>query len=426
LQAEERELASEPNAAASRATDPSGPEPSLDAVRRAIGRLETEDLSERMIAGLGAALLKLDGELARASSRPDKVTQALKTAMEAASILRGLALPRLAALIVAGSPDPDPSRASGNPEVLAAADLHGAILAWLLRPGSLVQHRFGRPRPEGGIASKSLTQIGTAIADKVQSFASRMRYELEQPVTPDLKLLCAAVLRLDVLAVIIARAGTSEDLRTIQFLSRGMARSVLRRVTSIVEAFLAASGNSAGTDLTASTDLAADTDLTIVAAQVDDLMVIVGRVLDGTAEEFAEGTKGFLASVGEVVAADFVAAMDKLCRVLLTRATDALSDPATAPVDINRQFDLILKIKTFCSRFDHPDIADRLAGMSDKIVEVTLLTVRLLLVQSTALQQHEPLSEAQRARLRTAFDFAKAMGLERESGPVRLAALLET
>jgi hypothetical protein len=165
-----------------------------------------------------------------------------------------------------------PGGASMQSGLLEAASLYRACDPWLAR------------RPGSGTLSDK-------IEHRLRSFHDVARGALGQPDMPDLQPLAMALLRIEVLSTLLEEAGTASIHASLQRTSALLARDALRRVSDLIQAYL--------DDPPA---LQPRVDFAGVSSRFDDLIVIVMRVVEASADAERDT---FLLSIGSELLDEF-------------------------------------------------------------------------------------------------------------------------
>lgn len=188
------------------------------------------------------------------------------------------------------------------PDLIAMADAYAA-----LRP--LVT---GGGRPGGGLPLPAI--LADAVRYRAEHCSDALRTALEGGDFPDLSALSIDLLRLEGLRWVVETLGDRRLAEEMAYRSRRVARVALSRATATIDAFLA------GRDLLTLYDNAS------VVAQVDNLLIVVLRLLEALAAEEEQRT-AFVETADERALDEFARALGQLSETLLTMLDRAAARP---------------------------------------------------------------------------------------------------
>lgn len=206
-------------------------------------------------------------------------------------------LPALEAWMVAVLRDTESA-----PDLISLADAYAA-----LRPVVT-----GGARPGGGLPLPAAL-VG-AVLHRADRSSEALRTALGGADFPDLSALSYNLLRLEGLRWVVETLGDRRLAEELAYRSRRVARVALRQATATVDAFLT------GRDLLTLYDNAS------VVAQVDNLLVVVLRLLDALAAEEEERT-AFVETADQQAFDAFARALGQLSETLLTMLEKAAARP---------------------------------------------------------------------------------------------------
>lgn len=170
----------------------------------------------------------------------------------------------------------------------------------------------GGARPGGGLPVPAV--LADAVRHRADRSSEALRTALESADFPDLSALSYDLLRLEGLRWVVETLGDRRLAGDLAHRSRRVARVALRRATATIDAFLL------GRDLLTLYDNAS------VVAQVDNLLVVVLRLLDALAAEEEQRT-AFVETADEQALDAFSRALGQLSETLLTMLDKAAARP---------------------------------------------------------------------------------------------------
>jgi len=196
---------------------------------------------------------------------------------------------------------------------------------------------------------KDLEQRAAAIVDGLAGL-------LHTDDFPDLSVLTFELLRLEAIRWVLEELGDRPGLAAVSVHSRRLAVATLNRASATIEGFVA------GHDLMTMFDTVA------ALSQVDNLIVVVSRVLDAGAEVGEERT-AFVETSDEAALARFVAALEPLSDLLAKIAVRAAGRGDVGPAIFPGAVRQLGYLERVCARVRHqarPEALDVLGARLDK------------------------------------------------------------
>lgn len=239
----------------------------------------------------------------RARGSGDVRTKATNAMTAAERLLAGPMATDLIRLLMSRTPIPGgPAVEPGGPSVIDLAEFYLVVTQWIMKRA-----------PQSAVLG-DLKRVAQPFMQKTQAYLEAAEAELNGPDHPDLGPIAANLLRLDVLTWMLVSAGFQREAAAVQTQARRLARSAMRRASAIMAKCAA----------TFSVD--SRVGLAGMIAEIDDLVLIFRRVLDGEREERVPGETTFVQSLGTEAIAEFAKAMSQLAngiKVLIANKMDA-------------------------------------------------------------------------------------------------------
>ncbi len=230
----------------------------------------------------------------RARGSSEGRAQANKVVDAVAPLIADHLSPALVKLALERTPVPGgPPADGGTPTAIDLAELYRAITDWLIK------------RDPRHPAIAVLKRGFMPAIDQMKAFVETAERDIDSPDYPDLNGIANALLRLDVMTWVLVTAGFAREAGETQARTRRLARSALRRATSLM-------------NRCASTFALVDrVNLAGMIAEIDDLVLIFQRVRQGEHEEAPPAGETFIQSLGTQVIAEFSSAITALCRGIM-------------------------------------------------------------------------------------------------------------
>ncbi|MBI1209149.1 MAG: hypothetical protein GC191_17895 [Azospirillum sp.] len=219
-----------------------------------------------------------------------------------------------------------------------------------------------------------LRETGAGLAAAVETATAGLPAEIEAGDLPHLGALSLALLRLDMIQWMLELLGETRPMAAVGRRAREIARITLDRAASTLEKFLG------------DRDLMNMFDAVAVISQVDDLIVVVQRVIDGRAEPGDEPTH-FVVPIDEQVLIRFADALwlmsDQLCRIVL-RSVGRLDASERYFTSLMRQIEYLFRLSRYFNDQDRPPrlaeielmLKQRLLGLADAVGRAALDAAR--------------------------------------------------
>lgn len=265
-----------------------------------------------------------------AQDGPDAVAQRIARKRVLAETLATEVLPRLARDVRDEAPAADGSARGARGHLIALAEL-------LVR----LRERAG-PAARSGIAGEAWRDLERDLAGRAAALFEAAKAGLDRDDHPDLAAVARQIQRLGILQWAVETLGFPATVRMVRQSSRILGRLAMRRATEVVETFL--------DDRT----LEHRVDAANVTVCIDDLVVVLTRILDGELEERAEGPQLFAESIGSDVMERFLTALRRLAMLSIAEArrTVEAEDAGVRTLDgALRQIGAIVRL---CARLRHP------------------------------------------------------------------------
>jgi hypothetical protein len=165
----------------------------------------------------------------------------------------------------------------------------------------------------------SAQRIGTKLVTRIEDYDRQTREHLQSPEPADLQLLAANQRLIDEMLESLDLLGDADSAALIRQHSRILARASLARVTGTLENFLKAG------------DLDTRFDMATVLANVDDLLVIARRVIEGVGAEYDPVAEHYAEDLGMGALRRFAAAMLEIEQQTLRNCLVAVEKVQVSP-----------------------------------------------------------------------------------------------
>lgn len=241
------------------------------------------------------AMLQAHGDELRAA-RADSLAMREAAEQSAATVATHLAevigtmlLARLSAALPV-SDDPEAVRSAGEASAVDYAEATAAVFAWEAAVGSHTRLR--------GMIQSRLNAITRACRTRIETHL-RVRSDDD---FPDVRLLARDILRIEAVEWVVGIAGGPAQARELRQLAHHAARQAVQWAGRVFERFQA------------EPDEFSHFDAVATLSAVDDLLVVILRVLESDQDDRRAGSHPFVLTLGEQALQDFANGLEHMSR----------------------------------------------------------------------------------------------------------------
>ncbi|MBB4264760.1 serine/threonine-protein kinase [Roseospira visakhapatnamensis] len=307
-----------------------------EALAHALDQALAKRLGQRQLRDIGVLLEAAGESLGRLD--PD-VRQAVSADLVALIETRGVK-PALE-IALSGAPLP------GRPVRETRRDWMGAVRLLVLLSDAL--DRVG-DSPAGDMA---LDRVAGEIADAVMDHAARLNASLGEEDGPDLAMVSADFMRLDVLCLALEEIGADTERASAEAQMAALATQVMRKVNAVIR------------HATQEGDALARFGMATMLGEVEDLIALAQRLLEGG--EGGARQSGRAARMARAVVADFI---DNAAAVAALYGSDlraAMAAPALDTAGFGPRLRRLGHLYVFASRVHGADIAPALSTLAETV-----------------------------------------------------------
>lgn len=246
--------------------------------------------------------------------------------------------------------------------------------------------------------------LSDEIEVRLLAFHDKVRAAIAQPDMPDLQPFAMALLRIEVLSALLEEAGAAPIYIALQRTSALLARDALRRVSDLVQAYL--------DDPPA---LQPRVDFAGVSSRFDDLLVIVMRVVEASADAERDT---FLLSIGTELLDEFGNRLVLLVAALM-RAAATLRESSFSPSSYGAVLLQLSRVHALCTKLRERALVKVAAQVT---AAVHAWGVRAVNEESVRLREQQSWTEEDLQKSRALLRCGQEIGLSTNEMAVKLAA----